>query len=72
MIETMESQQIQSLQIEERIAYYERELQRLTPAKTFREQVLCNVYRSLLESCIEQISMPSSTQGGERDHRRTH
>ncbi|MBB1126418.1 hypothetical protein [Thiospirillum jenense] len=32
----------------ERIRYYQRELEKITPPKSFRDQVLVNVYRCLL------------------------
>ncbi|WP_207146372.1 hypothetical protein [Chromatium okenii] len=39
--------------IKERIEYYEQELQRISSPKDFREQVLINVYRCLLQSCLK-------------------
>lgn len=41
------------LPINERIRYYERELDLITPPKTFREELLSNVYRCLIEQCSE-------------------
>lgn len=43
----------QDMTIKERIEYYEQELNCLISPKNFREQVLNNVYRCLLQSCLE-------------------
>ncbi len=45
---------IQSLALKERIAYYEQEINLLSHPKTFREKVLVNVYRCLLQGCLRQ------------------
>lgn len=40
-----------TLPLTERVHYYKRELDLVTPPKSFREQLLLNVYRCLLEQC---------------------
>jgi len=42
------------LPVHERARFYQRELALVTPPKTFREELLSNVYRCLLEQCSEQ------------------
>ncbi|MBB1077941.1 hypothetical protein HUU62_26435 [Rhodoferax sp. 4810] len=42
---------ILALSVSERVRYYKRELDLVTPPKSFREQLLSNVYRCLLEQC---------------------
>jgi hypothetical protein len=44
-----------------RIAYYTQELERITPPRNYREQVLRNVYRSLLQSTLTRESMTLET-----------
>ncbi len=45
---------IQGLPIQNRIDFCEQELQRLTPPRTYRDRVLVNVYRYLLQSSLQQ------------------
>ncbi len=47
----------QKMMNNERIEYYKNELIVLTFPKTFREQVLVKVYRSLLQSCLDQAAV---------------
>jgi hypothetical protein len=51
-----EHEALRELSIEERIAYYEREIRRLTPPKSYREQVLASVYQSLLQICLQKMN----------------
>lgn len=63
MIEMASDINIQQLAVNERIKYYEQELSRVRRPNTFREKVLANVYRSLLQSCLKQSESKASFTG---------
>lgn len=56
--------------VDKRIENYERELKLLSPPKTYRARLLTNVYRHLLQTCLEQeaalqLNMSPKTTGCE-------
>ena len=63
MIEMASDINIQQLAVNERIKYYEQELSRVRQPNTFREKVLANVYRSLLQSSLKQSESKASFTG---------
>ncbi|MBV5307925.1 hypothetical protein [Chromatium okenii] len=54
---------IHQLAIQDRIDYYEQELSLLSNPATFREKVLANVYRCLLQTCLRQYGSQASFMG---------
>ncbi|MBK1640326.1 hypothetical protein CKO12_00195 [Chromatium okenii] len=54
MTQTTTTFDLQQLSIQDRIDFYEQELAALDNPKTFRERVLLNVYRCLLQSSLRQ------------------
>lgn len=63
MNETASYSDIQQLSIKERIQYYEQELSLLARPATFRDKVLINVYRCLLQSSLKQDRSQASFTG---------
>lgn len=63
MTETASYASIQNLAVDERIKYYEQELSRLNQPATFREKVLVNVYRCLLQGCVRQSDSKARLAG---------
>lgn len=47
----------------ERIQYYQKELRTLNMPRSYREQVLCNVYEYLLQSCLAQENIFCQVHG---------
>lgn len=63
MNETAAYANIQDLTAQDRIEFYKRELSLLNRPTTFREKVLANVYRCLLQSSMDQHNAKASFVG---------
>lgn len=63
MNQTATHTDIHQLTIQDRIDYYEQELTALSNPVTFRDKVLANVYRCLLQTCLRQYGTQASFKG---------